>query len=203
MTLDSFVCTTADLAQLVLDKCTHEKNDRDDVGFQMSFDYEFVEDFYVERPIEDSTTPPPTGGVRFSGGRRGSWEGVPPGMRRRRGEGEAGETAVVELRDVTVVEEGKAEEEEEEEEKDYEMSRLAQTDEDGYVVLAGSPPPLSVVYIADVHGCFICCVLFVRKDEWKPREYDKRNHVLNIMVSVSHSNHIPINASIHMFVTFS
>ena len=35
----------ADIALVVLDKCTVEKKDRDDVNFEMSFDYEFVEDF--------------------------------------------------------------------------------------------------------------------------------------------------------------
>lgn len=41
-----------DIAMLVLEKCTKEKNDRDDINFAMSFDYEFVEDFHMkEEPL--------------------------------------------------------------------------------------------------------------------------------------------------------
>ena len=94
-----------DIALLVMDKCTQEKSDRDDVSFEISFDYEFVEDFYVERPTQQQTTPTATPtnnipNVFFSGGGRGLREGEVGG-------GE--ETEVVELRDVTVVEEGKVE----------------------------------------------------------------------------------------------
>lgn len=32
---------------LVLEKCTKENKDRDDIAFTMTFDYEFVEDFYT------------------------------------------------------------------------------------------------------------------------------------------------------------
>ena len=39
---------------LVLQKCTMEKNDRDDVTFEMSFDYEFVEDFHKDVKKEPS-----------------------------------------------------------------------------------------------------------------------------------------------------
>ena len=91
-----------------MDKCTQEKSDRDDISFEISFDYEFVEDFYVERPTQQQTTPTATPtnnipNVLFSGGGRGLREGEVGG-------GE--ETEVVELRDVTVVEEGKVEGEE-------------------------------------------------------------------------------------------
>ena len=173
-----FHCIPVDIALLVMDKCTKEKNDRDDVSFQMSFDYEFVEDFYVERPAEDNTTPPPIGGVanvRFSGSGRGSWVGVP-------GKREEGE--VVELRDVTVLEDGKTEKEEE-----SGVKGVAQSDEDGYVVITGVPPPLSVTISRDKLMSLLCDVSLVlfREDEWKPREYDKQNHVLSIMVGHHHS----------------
>ena len=36
-----------DIAMLVLEKCTKEDKDRDDITFAMTFDYEFVEDFYT------------------------------------------------------------------------------------------------------------------------------------------------------------
>ena len=122
----------------MLDKCTAEKNDRDDVSFEMSFDYEFVEDFFVEKQAEDETMPPAgVPNVRFSGGSRR--EGV-PGVR---GEREDGETAVVELTDVTVVEEGKDGEEKEEEDHHL-MGGVGETEEDGYLVITDAPPPLSV-----------------------------------------------------------
>lgn len=37
----------SDIAMLVLEKCTKENKDRDDIAFTMTFDYEFVEDFYT------------------------------------------------------------------------------------------------------------------------------------------------------------
>jgi len=39
---------------LVLQKCTVEKNDCDNVTFEISFDYEFVEDFHKDVKKETS-----------------------------------------------------------------------------------------------------------------------------------------------------
>ena len=89
-----------DIAMLVLEKCTEERNDRDDVSFEMTFDYEFVEDFYVDRSTEHKTTPTNATNVVFNGTRSGSLQG------RRNGDGEYGETAVVELREVKVMVDG-------------------------------------------------------------------------------------------------
>ena len=89
----------ADIALVVLDKCTEENFDRDDVHFTMKFDYEFVEDFYVERPDQPtSTEPTATTNVVFRGNGKGSLDSI-PGEAKERGEGE-GE---VELKEVKVV----------------------------------------------------------------------------------------------------
>ena len=113
----------------MIEKCTVEKNDRDDVSFEMSFDYEFVEDFYVDRSNQEKTTPTINAtNVIFSGGRQ---EGV-PGTRE---EGE--KTAVVELRDVTVVKEG--------EEDGGEEKENDQLDGGDDPAISGSSPPVLVI----------------------------------------------------------
>ena len=104
-----YALLSTDIALLVMDKCTQEKNDRDDVSFEMSFDYEFVEDFYIEQPGTTPTATPTStvSNVLFSRGGRESREAMVAG------EGER-EEGVIELRDVKIVEEGKKEDEKEE-----------------------------------------------------------------------------------------
>lgn len=88
-----------DIALVVLDKCTEENFDRDDVHFTMKFDYEFVEDFYVERPKQPTSSQPTTiTNVVFRGNGKGSLDSI-PGEEKERGE-EEGE---VELKEVKVV----------------------------------------------------------------------------------------------------
>ena len=38
-----------DIAMLVLEKCTEERNDRDDVSFEMTFDYEFKISMWIDQ----------------------------------------------------------------------------------------------------------------------------------------------------------
>ena len=105
----NLVHCAADIALVVLDKCTVEKKDRDDVNFEMSFDYEFVEDF-----CSDSRETTPTSATnRVSSGSvgRGRGEEGVPGVRG------GGVTEGVELREVKVMEGKAAEDEGEEEEK--------------------------------------------------------------------------------------
>ena len=86
---------------MVLDKCTEENFDRDDVHFTMKFDYEFVEDFYVERPDQPTSSEPTTtstANVVFRGNGKGSLDSI-PGEVKEKGE-EEGE---VELKEVKVV----------------------------------------------------------------------------------------------------
>ena len=87
----------------MLEKCTEERNDRDDVNFEMFFDYEFVEDFYVDRSGERQANA--TNVVFREAGRSGSLDRVPGAGRGE--EGGDGETAAVELREVAVVVDGK------------------------------------------------------------------------------------------------
>ena len=92
----------ADIALLVLEKCTEEKNDRDDANFEMLFDYEFVEDFYVDRDKsprqQSSQRRTGTTNALVSGRGGGSVESLPGS-----GKGEEGKKAEVELKEVRVV----------------------------------------------------------------------------------------------------
>ena len=92
----------ADIALLVLEKCTEEKNDRDDANFEMLFDYEFVEDFCVDRDKSprqlSSQRRTGTTNALISGSGGGSVESLPG-----TGKGEEGKKAEVELKEVRVV----------------------------------------------------------------------------------------------------
>ena len=92
-----------DIALLVLEKCTEEKNDRDDANFEMLFDYEFVEDFYVgdrDKSPRQLSSQRRTGTTNalVSGSGGGSVESLPG-----TGKGEEGKKAEVELKEVRVV----------------------------------------------------------------------------------------------------
>lgn len=129
-----------DIALVVLDKCTEERFDRDDVSFEMKFDYEFVEDFYNKRLHQPpSSQPTATAKVVFRGSGKGSLDSI-PGEVKESGERE-GE---VELKEVKVV------------------TRDHGSDDDGVVVKrsvageddtddANTSSPPSVVYIIYMH----------------------------------------------------
>ena len=97
-----FIIVYADIALVVLDKCTREINDRDDVHFEMEFDYEFVEDFYIDG---DDTSPhekTKLTNVTFCGGGTGSVGSVAASVSGK-GRREGGVEAAVELKEVKVL----------------------------------------------------------------------------------------------------
>lgn len=146
-----------------------ERNDRDDVSFEMSFDYEFVEDFYVDRAGEKSQatpTPETVTNVPFTGDRRQ--------MRERLENEEEGEAGVIELKEVKVVTENEEKEEKVEEEKEVEDEDEEEEvgkegnfkEKDPLIEHVTTPTPSTqlVIYISILHyEVIIFCVWLLEK----------------------------------------